>query len=127
MEVRTREPVILAEDFSALVSWYETALGWKTIQRFDEGYHYAVLEGPGGAKVGIADRKECGVEAGDRSRNGIVLQFEVDDLKAFFEEVVASGATVPKPAAFDPNGKFWFGGFADPEGNPYWCVDRNCP
>lgn len=28
---------------------------------------------------------------------------------------------------FDKGGGFWFGSFSDPEGNPSWVVDKNCP
>ena len=57
----------------------------------------------------------------------VVLQFEVDDIGNFFGLLQEAGATVTKGPSFDKKAGFWFGGFSDPEGNPCWVVDKNCP
>ena len=127
MDFRSREPVILAADFSALVAWYRDVLGFRVFKQFEDRFNYCNLESDSGMKVGIAAASETGVEPADRSRNTVVLQLEVDDLKAFFADLEARGGKITMGPSFDPDGSFWFGGFSDPEGNPFWVVDKNCP
>ena len=102
MEIRPRETVILATDFSALVA-------------------------RSGFRIGISDAEEMGVVPADRSCNTVILQFEVDDIQEFFEHLKPTGASITNGPSFDKKGKFWFGGFLNPEGNPCWVVDKNCP
>ena len=78
-------------------------------------------------KIGIADADEMGVEPVDRSRNTVVLQFQVDDVKEFFALLMDTGGAITHGPSFDEKDDFWFGGFSDPEGNPCWVVDKNCP
>ena len=126
-DIRLRETVILATDFSGLVAWYRDILGFTVVRLFEDGFHYANLETPLGMKIGIADAAEMGVVPGDRCVNTVVLQFEVDDLQEFFVYLEKSGAAITQGPSFDAKDEFWFGGFADPEGNPCWAVDKNCP
>ncbi len=67
-----------------------------------------------------------GVVPADRRHNTVVLQFEVDDVQDFLAGLNEAGAEINGPS-FDQEGGFWFGGFSDPEGNPFWVVDKNCP
>ena len=53
MHIRPRETVILADDYPSLVAWYRDALGFKVVQQFDDGYHYAYMETASGIKIGI--------------------------------------------------------------------------
>ena len=50
--IRPRETVILARDFERLVTWYQTALDFRVLRRFDE-LPYANLETAGGVAIGI--------------------------------------------------------------------------
>ena len=127
IDIRPRETVILASDLSTLVNWYQDILGFQVTQLFEESFHYACLETPSGIKIGIGSAAEMGVEPTDRSRNTVVLQFEVDDLAEFFDHLQQSGGAVTFGPSFDKEGEFWFGGFSDSEGNPTWVVDKNCP
>ncbi len=127
MEIRPRETVILAEDFDAMVAWYRDTLGFKVTDRFEDEFHYANLVTPSGIAIGIASAKEMGVEPADRTKNTVLLQFEVEDVKAFFEQIGKSGATVTFGPSHSEKDDFWYGGFSDPEGNPVWVVDGNCP
>jgi predicted enzyme related to lactoylglutathione lyase len=127
MEIRPRETVILATDFDALVAWYRDGLGFAVTDLFEDDYHYCTLKTPSGIKIGIADAKEMGVVPVDRSKNTVILQFEVDDLAEFFGHLEQVGGAITFGPSFDKNGEFWFGGFSDPEGNPCWVVDKNCP
>ena len=127
IEIRPRETVILATDFEALVAWYRDGLGFAITDLFEDDYHYCTLETPSGIKIGIASAAEMEVEPTDRSLNTVVLQFEVDDLKEFFAHLEQVGGAITFGPSFDKNGEFWFGGFSDPEGNPCWVVDKNCP
>lgn len=127
MRLEPRETVILAERFDALVDWYAEALGFRVTARHTEDYHYCNLETDSGIRIGIADAKEMGVEPQDRSKNTVVLQFGVEDVKAFFEHLRKTGGAVTFGPSFSEKGEFWFGGFNDPEGNPCWVVDLKCP
>ena len=127
IEIRPRETVILAANFSLLVKWYQEVLGFRVTQIFEDDYHYCNLETQSEIKIGITDAKEMGVVLRDRACNSVVLQFEVDDIQEFFQFLEKSGATITGGPSFDNNDQFWFGSFTDPEGNPYWVVDKNCP
>ena len=127
IEIRPREVVILASDFTNLVAWYQETLGFIVTGLFKEGYHYCNLETPSGCNVGIADAEEMGVVPKDRSLNTVILQLEVDDVPAFLEHIRSAGASVTLGPTRDEKGGFWYGGFSDPEGNPCWVVDKNCP
>ncbi|MBZ0266944.1 VOC family protein [bacterium] len=127
MEITPRESVILAADFASLVEWYAGALGFAVTKRFEGKFHYCNLETAGGVRIGIAPAAEMGVTPDNRSANTVVLQFRVPDVKAFLEHVRDQGGTITGGPSFDPSDSFWFGSFADPEGNPFWVVDENCP
>lgn len=127
MNLRPRETVILAEDPAALVAWYREVLGFELEASHQEGYHYYNLATESGIRVGIADAEEMGVEPVERDQNTVILQFEVDDVEAFFAHLEKAGGSALFGPNFDEEGEFYFGGFADPEGNPYWVVDKNCP
>jgi predicted enzyme related to lactoylglutathione lyase len=126
-ELRPREPVLFAEDFSSLVAWYEGALGFRVVQRHEDGYHYAKLVTDGGLQLGIADAGEMGVQLADRAAASLVLQCEVDDLAAFFAHVEGAGGSIVFGPNHDARDGFWFGSIADPEGNRCWVVDKDCP
>lgn len=126
-EIRPRDIVVLAEDFDAQVRWYCETLGFVVRKRIDDGFHWCDLETPTGLRLGIASAQEMGVQPKDRENNSVVMQIEVDDLRAFFEHVKGAGGAITGGPSHSPDGDFWFGQFADPEGNPCWVVDKNCP
>ena len=41
-------------------------------------------------------------------------------MKAFLARIKAKGGDVPFGPSFEEKEEFWFGGFADCEGNPVW-------
>lgn len=124
--ITARESVILAEKWDALVKWYTDVLGFTVDRTFDDQFHYANLS-IGALEIGIGSAAEMGVEPADRKKNTVILQFEVPDVAEFFSYLKEHGGAVTFGPSFDPNGEFWFGGFEDPEGNPFWVVDQNCP
>ena len=125
-KIRPREPVLFAEDHDALVDWYVRAMGLAVSRAHVEGYHYTNLDNADGVTLGIAVAAELGIALGPRSQNSWVLQIEVDDVRAFLADIEAAGGTVTGGPSHDQAG-FWFGSFADPEGNRWWVVDRDCP
>ena len=127
MKLYPRESVIFAEDFQALVDWYQNVLGFKVTHLVEEDYHYCTLENENGIRLGITDAKEMGVIPGNRRNNTVVLQFQVADVQSFFEHLVEKGGDITFGPSFDKKGGFWYGGFTDLEGNPFWVVDENCP
>jgi predicted enzyme related to lactoylglutathione lyase len=126
MEVRPRESIILVEDFDALVKWYCDVLDFVVKKRFDE-FHYCNIENASGIKIAIGLASEMDVELHDRKHNSIVLQFEVDDVVTFLTFVEEQGGLITGPAIYNEKDGFWFGSFADPEGNAHWVVDSQCP
>jgi predicted enzyme related to lactoylglutathione lyase len=126
-EIRPREIVILAEDFDRLVAWYRDVLGFDVVRLFEDQFHFCNLETSSGIRLGIGLASEMGVVPGDRQHNTVVFQIEVDDVRGLFEFLEENGATITGGPSFDEQMKFWFGSFADPEGNPVWVVDGDCP
>jgi len=68
-----------------------------------------------------------GVTRLDRSQNSVVLQFEVDDVKWFCEDVASRGGSVSFGPDHNEREGFWYAGINDIEGNPIWIVDAACP
>jgi predicted enzyme related to lactoylglutathione lyase len=127
MKLDPRESVILAEDFRAVVDWYQRVLGFKVTRLVESDYHYCNLENESGIRLGIAAAKEMGVNPIDRKSNTVVLQFQVADVQGFLENVREKGGDITFGPSLDKKEGFWFGGFSDLEGNPFWVVDENCP
>ena len=127
MELKPREAVILVEDFDLMINWYCEVLGFKVTKRFEDGFHYCNLESEARIKLGLALASEMQIELADRSKNSIVLQFEVDEVKAFLKYISEEGGSITGEASFNAKDNFWFGSFADPEGNSFWVVDAHCP
>jgi predicted enzyme related to lactoylglutathione lyase len=124
--ITPRETVVHAEDFEKMVEWYHRVLDLKVIRRHEEGYQYCNLENESGIRIGITSAKQMGVNPTERKNNTVVLQFQVPDVKAFFEHLQTEGSVITFGPSFDEKGKFWFGGAQDIEGNPFWVVDENC-
>ena len=127
MKLDPRESVILAEDYQALVDWYQNVLGFKVARLVEKDYHYCNLENESGIRLGIAPAQEMGVSPNDRNSNTVILQFQVADVPSFLETVREKGGDINFGPSLDKNEGFWFGGFSDLEGNPFWVVDENCP
>ena len=124
---RAREPVILARDFYTLLGWYETVMGFRRVQLVDGGYRYAIVEGPGGIRIGLGEAEPMGVTAPDAANGTVRLQWEVHDLAGFMSWFAEESGTI----AFGPNRDaadgFLYGAIRDPEGNEIWLVDEHCP
>jgi predicted enzyme related to lactoylglutathione lyase len=125
-KLNPRETVILADDFDTLVAWYRDVLGFRVSKLFEDGPHYANLETVSGIRIGIGVAGEMQVEPGDRATNTVLMQFEVDDVASLLSHVAACGGRVEHGPTFSEADGFWFGAFADPEGNPCWVVDAAC-
>jgi len=127
MKIKSREPVILAENFEQLVGWYKDVFDCSIIQLTDKNYHYCILENAFGIRLGIADAKEMGITPENRGNNTFLPQIEVDDVKDFFEEIVRRKGNITFGPSYDAEDGFWYGALSDLEGNPIWVVDKNCP
>lgn len=110
-----------------LVEWYKDVLGFRITHLFADDYHYCNLENENGIRLGIADAKEMGVNPGNRKNNTVVLQFQVSDVQGFLKYLSEKGGSINFGPSLDKKDGFWYGGFSDLEGNPYWVVDENCP
>jgi uncharacterized glyoxalase superfamily protein PhnB len=127
MKICPREPVIFAINFKTLINWYVDVLAFRLINIVEDHYHYCYLENSHGIAIGIADSKEMGVFPTERKNNTVVLQFEVTDVSLFFEYLKEKGGTITFGPSYDKKDEFWYGGFNDLEGNPFWVVDDKCP
>ena len=126
MRLALMNAVILAEDYERMRDWYIDALELTLDGEWTEKYHYAELVRDGRFVVGIASAKEMGVEPvpkDARKHAAVVPQFNVDDCRAFLARIEAKGGEVPFGPTFEKDEGFWYGGFADPEGNPSWVVE----
>ena len=126
-ELRPRETVILASDYEKLVRWYRDVLGMRVTDTFDDEFHYCCLKTASGSKLGIAPAAGVRVVPGDRSKNTVLLQLEVDDLHELFAHLRQADSVITFGPSREQQHGFWFSRFADPEGNPIWAVDKNCP
>jgi predicted enzyme related to lactoylglutathione lyase len=94
MRLRLLNAVVLAENSAKLRDWYIEALGLELQQEWTEKYHYAELVKDGRLVVGIADAREMKVEPGERRRQAVAAQLDVEDLKGLLEQVKAAGGEV---------------------------------
>ena len=126
-QLKPRESVVLATDYDTTVAFYRDVLGFEVTNVFSGGYHYTNLKNAAGIQIGIAMASEMKVEPVDREKNTVLLQFEVEDVPAFMKHVEEHGGSIQFGPDNDTNAGFWYGAFRDPEGNPMWVVDSNCP
>ncbi len=127
MQILPRESVIFAEDYDTMVAWYRDVLNLNVKSEASDDYHYTHFINDHGINLGIASASEMGINATEKDSNSVRIQFAVEDVKAFFMHIESHGGSVSLGPSFDKKGQFWFGGFNDPEGNPFWVVDKNCP
>ena len=123
MKLELMNAVIMAEDWVRVRDWWIEALELELDGEWTEHYHYAELKRHGKFVVGIADAVEMKVTPGDRKNAAVVAQFNTDDIKGLFERVKAAGGEIPFGPSWEEHEKFWFGGFADIEGNVCWVVE----
>ena len=126
MKIKPREIVILAEDYSALSSWYKETFKLDVTLEVSDNYHYSHMMNQQGLQIGVADAKEMGVEPQKRDRNTAIMQIEVEDVKAFFAYIEEQKGSIQFGPSLSEEG-FWYGAILDIEGNPIWVVDSNCP
>ena len=124
---KAREPVVLAQDFYALIEWYERVLGFQRVQLIDDAYRYAILEVPGKIRIGFGEAKQMGIEAPNPTHGTVRLQWEVQPLEAFMEAFQAQSGTVVFGPSRDAADGYMYGAIRDIEGNEIWLVDENCP
>ena len=122
MKLRLLNAVIMAEDYEKLRDWWIEVVGLELRQEWSEDYHYAELVHDGKFVVGIASASEMKCDPPTPRANAVVAQLQVGDVKAFLAQIKERGGDVPFGPSFDEKEKFWFGGFADGEGNPVWVV-----
>jgi uncharacterized glyoxalase superfamily protein PhnB len=127
MILHPRETVIFANDFKKMIDWYQRVLGFKIKTLYEEDYHYCNLENETGIRIGIADSQEMSIQTHDRKNNTVILQVQVSDVKIFLNYLQDREGKITFGPSFDKKGEFWYGGFEDVEGNPWWVVDENCP
>lgn len=127
MKVKPRESILLVENFDSQITWYCDILNFHIVKNYFEQYHYCVLENEAGIKLAIGLASDMGVTLQARERNSVILQFEAEDVRVFLAFIEENNGKIIAPAIHNEEDDFWFGSFADPEGNTHWVVDGNCP
>ena len=115
---------ILAENFQELAEWYSKTFELDKGLEVSEDYHSSELTKNGKFVIAFADTKEMGVKPLTPRNNTVVAQFAVSDAKECLERVAANGGKVLFGPSYDETGKFYYGGFADIEGNQIWIVQE---
>ena len=102
--------VIRTERFTETLAFYRQALGLEMSEEWHEGGHGAVLRLSAGVDLEIIDLEAPG------AYGGVAVGLEVDDADAWYDRLVAHGAT-PKAPPVNAFGKRGFG-VRDPNGVP---------
>jgi predicted enzyme related to lactoylglutathione lyase len=123
MRLQLINVVVLAEDYAALRDWYRDVLELDLAHEHTEGYYYAELARAGRKVVGIAMAAEMGVTPGARVGATVLGQLDVADVRGLLAHVQQRGGAVLFGPSEDESHGFWYGGFADPEGNVWWVVE----
>lgn len=122
MRLQLMNAVILAEDYEQLRDWYVDTLELTIDGEWTDKYHYAELVQGGKHVVGIASAAEMKVTPGDRGSATVVAQLNVEDVRGLLARVPERGGSVAFGPSKEEPEDFWYGAFADPEGNICWVV-----
>ena len=110
---------ITTEDFERLASFYRVGLGLQPSQVWPEDQGRALVIDMGKATLEVFDERQAHtideLEVGRRISGNIRLAFQVPDLKAATERLLAHGATLVHPAVLTPWGDQNIR-FQDPDG-----------
>ena len=127
MHVELVNTVILAENFAELRDWYAQVLDL-TINVVESGeeYLYAELMNGNSCIFGIADAEQMGAKPQSPRQNTTLAQLCVPEIHELFERVQEhNGTAVFGPSYDEAFGGYYYGSFADPEGNQVWVINRN--
>ena len=122
MKLTLLNAVIQAEDYEKVRDWWIEMIDLELKQEWTEKFHYCELAKDGKYVVGIALASEMKAELSTPRNNAVVPQLQVEDAKVFLEELKEKGATVLFGPAHDADEDFWYGAFADVEGNQVWAI-----
>ena len=99
---------ITTEDFERLASFYRVGLGLQPSQVWPEDQGRAMVIDMGKATLEVFDERQAQtideLEVGRRISGNIRFAFQVPDLKAATERLLAHGATLVHPAVLTPWG-----------------------
>ena len=99
---------ITTEDFERLASFYRVGLGLQPSQVWPEDQGRALVIDMGKATLEVFDERQAQtideLEVGRRISGNIRFAFQVPDLKAATERLLAHGATLVHPAVLTPWG-----------------------
>ena len=123
MKLQLLNVVVLAEAYEAMRDWYREVLELDLAYEHTDGYHYAELAREGRKVVGIAVAVEMGTTPGGRAGATVLGQLNVEDVRGLLDHVQERGGAVRFGPSQDESHGFWYGGFADPEGNIWWVVE----
>ena len=125
MNINLLNPMILAENYEELVEWYIKTFDLTVKNKVDEGEECTELERAGELILGIAKANEMGVKPSTPRNNTVIIQFSVSDINELFDRIKETGGRVLFGPSLEEKGGYWYGGFADIEGNQMWVVEKN--
>jgi predicted enzyme related to lactoylglutathione lyase len=116
--------VVLTRDYQKMVAWYRRVLQMKLDLVVDEGFDYTELKRPG-LLIGFTPARQMKAALPRRRANAVVPQLSVGDVRGFLRRVGREGGKIVFGPSQDEyrKRKYWYGAFADPEGNQIWVVD----
>lgn len=124
MDTRLLCTVVLAKDYARTVAWYRKTFALKTRMVVTEGFDWTELERPG-LRIGFAPARQMRVKLPARRANAVVMHLTTRDVRGLMRRVAHAGGKVlfgPSQDAFKGK-KYWYGAFADVEGNAIWVAD----
>jgi predicted enzyme related to lactoylglutathione lyase len=114
--------VVLARNYPKLVAWYRKALAMKVKRVVTEGFDWTELAREG-LRIGITPAKQMGVKLPAKRSNAVVLHLVSRDVRGLMKQVKRAGARILFGPSHDEKDGYWYGAFADLEGNPIWVID----
>lgn len=113
--------VILAEDYEAVRDWWVTALGLEIHKEWPE-LPYADLAIEGTVVLGVSPMGAMELDPPSPRTNTTFPQFVTDDVEGLLARVVEHGGRIVFGPDHAQDGGYWYGAFADIEGNSAWVV-----
>lgn len=122
MDARHLCTVVLARDYRRLVAWYRKALDMKPKLVVTEGFDWTELARPG-LRIGITPARQMKAKLATPRRNAVILHLVSKDVRGLLRRIKRHGGRVLFGPSRNTDPEYWYGAFADIEGNPVWVID----
>jgi predicted enzyme related to lactoylglutathione lyase len=113
--------VVLAEDYGVVRDWWVAALGLRIHREWPE-LPYCDLAIGDTVVLGVSPMGAMELQPPTPRLNTTFPQFVSDDVEALLARIVEHGGSVVFGPSYAEDGGYWYGAFADIEGNQAWVV-----